>query len=231
VGPQAQGGLKLRDVLRADVPAIYGALARDAAGRDRLVRRLYRLVHWLEHGSKRDVRAYLVTPLPLLWAWHAGDGSWASQIHKRYLRALWGGSGLTGRAMLVLALLAWLPIVLAMAAWSTWLNGRAIRQRAAKGVARQLAEQIWFAGRHGLLPLWYYMFEMFDPAQQAKAPHYVHRYELKSGLLQILRRSVEAKRRSAQRRLRRCAVSRRRGRPRRARRGDDRDHLRFGFRK
>jgi Sugar-transfer associated ATP-grasp len=196
-GPQAaHGGLKLRDVLRADVPAIYGALARDAAGRDRLVRRLYRLVHWLEHGNARDVRAYLVTPLPLLWAWRAGDGSWASQLHKRYLRALWSGNGLAGRVMLVLALLAWLPIVLALALWSTWLNGRAIRRHVGKGVARQLAEQIWFGGRYGFLPLWYYMFEMFDPVQQAKAPHYVHRYELKSGLLQILRRSVKGGRRS-----------------------------------
>ena len=53
-GPGSKGGrpngLRLRDVLRADVPAIYGALARDAAGEDRLVRRLYRFVHWLETG-------------------------------------------------------------------------------------------------------------------------------------------------------------------------------------
>ena len=62
----ARRRLRLRDVLRADVPAIYGALARDEAGDDRLVRRTYRLVHWLERGSPREVSTYLVTPLPLL---------------------------------------------------------------------------------------------------------------------------------------------------------------------
>jgi hypothetical protein len=188
--------LRLRDVLRADVPAIYGALARDGAGDDRLVRRTYRFVHWLERGGPRDVRAYLVTPLPLLWAWRAGDGSPTSRIHTHYLRALWRGQSALGKAGLLLALLAWLPVVLAMIAWSSWLNGTAIRRRAAKSIARQVIEQLWFAGRHGILPPWYYMFEMFDPAQQAKARHYVHRYELKNGLLQILRRSVQAARRS-----------------------------------
>ena len=72
-----------------------------------------------------------------------------------------------------------------------------------------MIEQLWFAARHGMLPPWYYMFEMFDPAQQAKAPHYIHRYELKNGLLQILRRSVPAARRSPTQNkiafLKRCA--------------------------
>ena len=188
--------LRLRDVLRADVPAIYGALSRDAAGEDRLVRRTYRFVHWLERGHPRDARAYLVTPLPLLWAWRSGDGSWATRIHKHYLRALWGAQTNAGRAWLLIGVLWWLPAVLAMAIWSTWLNGLATRRQAHKAIAQQFAEQIWFAGRHGILPPWYYMFEMFDPAQQRKAPHYVHRYELKSGLLQTLRRSVNQARRS-----------------------------------
>jgi putative polysaccharide biosynthesis protein len=201
--------LRLRDVLRADVPAIYGALARDEAGDDRLVRRTYRLVHWLERGSPREVSTYLVTPLPLLWAWRAGDGTWADRIHRHYLRALWREHSVPGRAGLLFALLAWLPIVLAMIAWSTWLNGSAIRARNGKSAARQAMEQVRFAARHGMLPPWYYMFEMFDPAQQPKAPHYIHRYELKNGLLQILRRGVPAARRSPTQNkiafLKRCA--------------------------
>jgi hypothetical protein len=188
--------LRLRDVLRADVPAIYGALARDAAGQDRLVRRTYGFVHWLERGSQRDVRAYLVTPLPLLWAWYYGGGSPASRIHKHYLRALWRTQGWLGRTWLLLGLIWWLPVVLAMTAWSSWLNGLATRRRTAKSITQQVIEQVWFAGRYGMLPPWYYMFEMFDPKQQRKALHYIHRYELKSGLLQLLRRSVPAKRRT-----------------------------------
>jgi hypothetical protein len=188
--------LRLRDVLRADVPAIYGALARDEAGRDRLVRRTYRFVHWLERGSPRDVQAYIVTPVPLLWAWRAGDGTWASRIHIHYLRALWREQSASRKAGLLLALLAWPPIVLAMIAWSSWLNGGMVRRRCGKSVTRQAIEQLWFAARFGMLPPWYYMFEMFDPAQQPKALHYIHRYELKNGLLQILRRGIPSARRS-----------------------------------
>jgi hypothetical protein len=188
--------LRLRDVLRADVPAIYGALARDRAGEDRLVRGTYRLVHWLERGSPREVQAYVVTPLPLLWAWRAGDGTWADQIHKHYLRALWREQSLLRRIGSLLAITAWPPIVLAMIAWSSWLNGRSVRHNTGKSVTRQVIEQLWFAARHGILPPWYYVFEMFDPSQQKKAPHYIHRYELKNGLLQILRRRVPPAHRS-----------------------------------
>jgi hypothetical protein len=201
--------LRLRDVLRADVPAIYGALARDEAGNDRLVRRTYRFIHWLERGSSREVQAYIVPPLPLWWAYAPGNDSWAGQIHKRYLRALWDEHGVLGKAGLLLGLLAWLPIVLAMITWSTTLNGRAIRQQSGKSIARQAIEQLWFAANHGVLPPWYYMFELFDAGQQAKAPHYIHRFELKNGLLQILRRSVPAKRRTPTQNkiafLKRCA--------------------------
>jgi Sugar-transfer associated ATP-grasp len=201
--------LRLRDVLRADVPAIYGALARDEAGDDRLVRRTYRFVHWLERGGNSHVRSYLVTPLPLLWAWHGGDGAPAARVHKHYLRAVWRERGLLGKAGLLLALIAWPPIVLAMIVWSTILNGSAIRRMSGKSVLRQAVEQLWFAARHAMLPPWYYMFEMFDPAQQAKAPHYIHRFELKNGLLQILRRGVPAKRRTPTQNkiafLKRCA--------------------------
>src|SRR6185503_7425179 len=156
--------LRLRDVLRADVPAIYGALARDEAGDDRLVRRTYRFIHWLERGSSREVQAYIVPPAPLWWAYAPGDDSWADQIHKRYLRALWEEHGLVGKAgLLLLGLPAWLPVVLVMIAWSTTLNGGAIRRQSGKSVTRQMMEQLWFAWRHGVLPPWYYMFELFDP--------------------------------------------------------------------
>lgn len=191
----SKGGLRLRDVLRADVPAIYRALA-DSSGADGLVRRTYRFIHWLEQGGTRNVRTYLVTPLPLLWAWKAGDGSWTEQIHGRYLRELWRERGWPGRAWLLLSLLWWLPMVLAMAVWSTWLNGAATRQRSGKGAARQVWEQVSCAARFGMLPVWYYMFEMFDADQRKKAPHYIHRYELKSGLLHVLRRSVPVARRT-----------------------------------
>lgn len=187
-------------MLRADVPAIYRALS-ESGGEDNLVRRTYRFVHWLEHGGRRNVRTYLVTPLPLLWAWRPDDGSWANQswagqIHKRYLRELWRERGFLGRAGLIASLLLWPPIVLALILWSTWLNGAATRQRSGKGILRQMLEQVRCAACLGMLPVWYYMFEMFDPAQQAKAPHYIHRYELKSGLLQVLRKSVPIARRT-----------------------------------
>jgi hypothetical protein len=208
------GGLRLRDVLRMDVPAIYRALSEsppseDGGRENSLVRRTYRFVHWLEHGGKRRVRPYLVTPLPLAWAWAPGDGSWSTQIHKRYLREMWKERGLVGRILLAASLLLWLPVLLVLVAWASVLNGMATRRRVHKSITQQVLEQFYFAGRYGILPVWYYMFELFEPAQRRKAPHYIHRYELKSGLLQVLRASVPKARRTPTRNktafMRQCA--------------------------
>lgn len=188
--------LGLRQLLGADVPAIYRALSESHGAEHSLVRRLYRFVHWLEHGGRHKTRIHLAVPLPLLWAWRRDDGSWAGQIHKRYLRELWRGRGWAARSGLIAALLLWPPVVLALILWSTWLNGLPTRRAVAKSITQQVIEQVWFAAQFGMLPPWYYMFEMFDPAQQRKARHYIHRYALKSGLLHLLRRSVPVARRT-----------------------------------
>ena len=94
---------------------------------------------------------------------------------------------------------AWLPIVLAMIAWSTWLNGSATRRHAAARPCRTpdgRAALVRRAPRHAAA-LVLHVRDVRSRSSRHKAPHYIHRYELKNGLLQILRRGVPVARADA----------------------------------
>lgn len=130
-------------------------------------------------------------PLPLLWAHHPGDGSSAAAIHKAYLRELWRERGTKDRLKLVARFLAWPVIVLGATGYFTYFNGFAIKRRMGKGVARQVLDQISLAARHGVLPPWYYMFELYHPANYDRAAEYLNRFETKYNIYELLKRTVE----------------------------------------
>ena len=130
-------------------------------------------------------------PLPLLWAHRPGDGTPAGRIHKAYLRELWRERSAPQRMMLIARYLSWPIIVLGAAAYFTCHNGFAIKRRTGKGVIRQVLDQIGLAARHGILPPWYYMFELHLEENLARAGDYLHRFETKNNLFFLLKKRVE----------------------------------------
>ena len=110
--------LRLRDVLRADARHLWrageGRSGRRPAGAADLPASS---TGWSAAATATSA-FHLVTPLPLLWAWHdrrrlAGDPGSQAPFARRAARA---GMASGSRAGLLLALVAWLPIVLAMIA-------------------------------------------------------------------------------------------------------------------
>src|SRR5262245_55972291 len=100
---RARSGLKVIDVLRADIPRLHRALTSDPF-REGLVLRLgYPLFQWIEHHGRYSTKVVYCPPLPLLWSFLAGDGEPATVIHKSYLRQLWQERSLAGRAALLLS--------------------------------------------------------------------------------------------------------------------------------
>jgi hypothetical protein len=63
-----------------------------------------------------------------------------------------------------------------------------VRRETGVGLLRQLAQQFQMAAAHGILPPWYYMFELYGDAHRKQAASYLHRCELKGGLYKALRR-------------------------------------------
>ena len=191
--PTARGGLRVADILRADVPALYRALIADPFREDRVLRIAYRLFGWLEHHGRHLTKVVYCPPLPLLWSARRGDGGPATLIHKAYLRELWRERGPLERAVLLLSiLLLWLPINLVAVSWATALNGAAVRRRSGKGIAAQVAEQVRLAAVNNILAPWYYSFDLHDARKRRQAAHYVHRFETKGGLYRLLKRPVAA---------------------------------------
>ncbi len=129
--------------------------------------------------------------LNLLWAHRAGDGSPASIVHKTYAREIWRQRTPLGRVLLVLRYLGWPIMVFGTIGVLTFRNGLVIKRRTGKGVLAQARDQLSLAVRHAILPPWYYMFDLYDENNLKRAGDYLHRYETKGGVYQLLRWYVE----------------------------------------
>ncbi len=79
------------------------------------------------------------------------------------------------------------PAILAMIGVLTARQGRLVWAQERKGRARQVGEQLTLWLTQGVLPLSYYMFELYRDAARADALDYLYRHETKAGLYPILR--------------------------------------------
>ena len=186
MGDDKRGRVRLRDVLRIDIPKLHAAITSEGVDANPAARVILRVVE--EKRSPYETEVLYCPPLPLLWAFRPGDGSAASVVHKTYVLALWSERGLMGRLRLLAHFLLWPPIVFGTMAWFTALNGRAVRRRSGKGISRQLYEQLQLSARHAILPPWYYMFDLFDDERFARARQYLRRDETKRGVYKMLKK-------------------------------------------
>ncbi|MEX0924258.1 MAG: sugar-transfer associated ATP-grasp domain-containing protein [Rhodovibrionaceae bacterium] len=130
-------------------------------------------------------------PLPLLWGYRGGARTPGQQIHEIYAAMMWRTRGPLGKALLALRFLTWPVIVPPVACYCTLHNGKAIKRRTGLGVLAQFFDQIAVAARHGILPPWYYMFELYRPENRSAAGEYLHRFETKANLYRIIKARVE----------------------------------------
>lgn len=173
------------DVLRIDIPKLRAANSEREINASPAARFLLRLT--TEYHHQYRIRVYYCPPLPLLWNFRSKDTSPASTVHEAYARALWAERDLAGRLQLYAMFLLWPVIVGGTMVWFTALQGTTARTKTGKGVLRQAWEQLRMAAVHGILPPWYYMFELFDDARGRRAGLYLRRDETKGGIYRMLR--------------------------------------------
>jgi hypothetical protein len=134
--------------------------------------------------------AYDLVGLPVAVAYLAGrrepppDASPAAHIRALYCRHYWRRAGGMFRGFL--ACLVWPFGLAAYAALLTLRNGSYVRALTAKGITRQLGEQLTLALRTSMVPYWYYMFEIYDDHRRAAADLYLQRYETKGFIFNLL---------------------------------------------
>lgn len=125
-----------------------------------------------------------IWPLPS----RSGRSEAAAHIRDTYVDQAWRQAGPLRRASFAAACLLWPIAAAAMAARETWRSGSTLARRLGKGRCLQFLEQYQLALRHGILPRYYYVFELHDPALRAVAADYLHRFETKGGIYSMLRR-------------------------------------------
>ena len=88
---------------------------------------------------------------------------------------------------LVLGLILSPLAVLAMMLWFTARNGGPIKARTGRSVPAQLADQIWLYVKAGVLPPWYYVYELHRHPVKRAARSFIQRCECKSGVPALLK--------------------------------------------
>jgi len=175
--------VRLADVLRLDVAKVHGAVASRDVEASPAARALLQVI--AEPRRRYKTRVLYCPPLPLLWGFASADDSAASRLHRAWARAVWRERGFAGRALLLAAFGVWPFFVAGTSLWLVAVNGGAVRRRNGKGRLRQVAEQVSLAARHGILPPWYYIYELYEDANRARAGEYLRRDETKGGLYRL----------------------------------------------
>ena len=85
-----------------------------------------------------------------------------------------------------LAFLIWPFGILACACWYTGKNGGIVAKRSGKSRSLQFVDQLRLSVTTGLLPPWYYIFELYRPGELSRAAAFLTRGETKHGAYLLL---------------------------------------------
>lgn len=131
---------------------------------------------------------YRVAGLPLAVAalFTSSSEAPAASLRAMYAANYWRPADLPDLAELLLASLVWPVGLIAAAAWYAWMNGRVVRECCGKSRPRQFVEEVRAYFSAGVLPPWYYMFELYDGRADCRS--YLNRFETKQGYYPIIRR-------------------------------------------
>ena len=106
-----------------------------------------------------------------------------SAYRTRYWTAHSPGDLLELLAALVLAPI----VVVGMIVWLTSRNGRNARESAKRSVVAQLGDEVWLYVKAGVLPPWYYIYELHRHPAKREARSFIQRCECKNGVPGLLK--------------------------------------------
>lgn len=110
----------------------------------------------------------------------------AKRLRAIYAQEFWKPRSAADAIALLVALVVWPFGIIAAAIAATLKNGAVVRERCGKSSFRQFVEQLGSYAAAGILPPWYYVFELYE--EGAKPSAYLSRFETKGGVYPILRR-------------------------------------------
>lgn len=147
------------------------------------------------------MRMLYCPPLPALWCWRPDNGTSADVIHKTYLRGLWQDRSAFGVIGVAVSFLAWPFILAIIIAVFSFIHAGSARRASARGIVGQIIDQIHFAAIHGLLPPWYYIYELYHADRRPLVAQFIHRHEFKGGGIKLMRAYASSKHNRSTRQL------------------------------
>jgi hypothetical protein len=113
----------------------------------------------------------------------------ARAIGRAYMFHFWRPASLAEWLDIVAAILLWPVAVVTCSLWYTRRNGAIVAKWFHRSTASQLGDQVRLAFTSGLLPPWYYIFELYRPGAMDQARAYLTRGETKHGAYVLLARA------------------------------------------
>jgi hypothetical protein len=141
---------------------------------------------WVRKRAERII--YRIGGLPVaVGALLFGESSSAAEtLRGAYSANYWNPEDFKDLAELVTAGLIWPVGLVAAALWFTWKNGAVIRKQYGKSRLSQLIEEFGAYFSAGVLPPWYYAFELYNGRCSTKS--LLNRFETKRGYYELLSR-------------------------------------------
>jgi hypothetical protein len=107
-------------------------------------------------------------------------------IGKAYMHRFWRPAAAEEWVDILAAMLIWPIGIFLCALWFTRRNGPVVASRFGRSLARQFVDQLRLAVSSGLLPAWYYIFELYRPGAMRRARCYMTRGQTKYGAYRLL---------------------------------------------
>ena len=108
------------------------------------------------------------------------------RVGRAYLSGFWSPATAGEWLDVAVAILGWPLGVPICALWFTHRNGAVVAERFGRSRVRQLGDQLGLAVTSGLLPPWYYIFDLYRPGRMELARCYLTRGQTKRGAYRIL---------------------------------------------
>jgi hypothetical protein len=107
-------------------------------------------------------------------------------LRRSYASFYWHPSDAADVLEMAAALVLWPICLLVAAVWFTLRNGARIARRCGKPLLRQFAEELRAYFTAGILPPWYYIFQLHDAGGLRRARRFLQRCETKRGVFRML---------------------------------------------
>ena len=108
------------------------------------------------------------------------------EIRRAYATSFWSPDTKDQWLDILVSALLFPIAVLSSAFWYSWKNGKIVARRSGRPVTAQVLDQIHLSATSGLLPPWYYIFELFLGDKRAVADDFLTRAETKQCIFPIL---------------------------------------------